>query len=286
MALRVNGVEITEERIRDEMQYHPAPSPDDARREAVNALVVRTLLLSEAWRLGIAAPPPLTDATKKLIEAPEEALIRALVDREIVVAEPSEDDCRAYYLENPQRFKSPDLLQAAHILFSAEPNDRESMAKAKARAEAALKQLRDDPARFGELAREHSDCSSREHGGDLGQITRGSTIPEFETFLFALEPGQICPVPIRTRYGYHVVRLNQRLIGRQLPYESVNDRIKAYLREKTWREAVHNYIGRLKATAIIEETAEPADREFSGCGPPRGCGAAPRVPPNFGVEPT
>jgi len=286
MALRVNGVEITEERIREEMQYHPAPSPDDARREAVNALVVRTLLLSEVRRLGISAPRPLTDATKKLVEAPEEALIRALVDREIEVAEPSEEDCRAYYLENPQRFKSPDLLQAAHILFSANPNDRESMAKAKARAEAALKQLRDDSARFGELARELSDCSSREHGGDLGQITRGSTIPEFETFLFALEPGQICPVPIRTRYGYHVVRLNQRLNGRQLPYESVKDRIKAYLREKTWREAVHNYIARLKATAIIEETDEPADREFSGCGPRRGCGAAPRVPPNFGVEPT
>src|SRR5690554_3226363 len=106
MALRVNGVEITEERIREEMQYHPAPSPDDARREAVNALVVRTLLLSEVRRLGISAPRPLTDATKKLVEAPEEALIRALVDREIEVAEPSEEDCRAYYLENPQRFKS------------------------------------------------------------------------------------------------------------------------------------------------------------------------------------
>ena len=279
MPLRVNGVEITEERIREEMQYHPAPSLDGARREAVNALVVRTLLLAEARRLQITVSRPLVDATNKLIEAPEEGLIRALVDAEVEVAEPSAEDCEAYYSNNPERFKSPDLLQAGHILFAANPDDKAAMEEAKARAEAALGKLRDDPARFRDHARELSDCSSREHGGDLGQITRGSTIPEFETFLFALEPGQICPVPIRTRYGYHIAQLNERLDGRPLPYESVSKRIKAYLRERAWREAVHDYIGRLKASATIEEHDEPANAELSSCG----CDKASSVPPSLSV---
>ncbi len=277
MALRVNGVEIAEERIREEIQYHPAASAEDARQQAIDALIVRTVLLSEARRAGITVSDPLTDAANKLIEAPEEALIRALIDAEVKPAEPGEDECQAHYLENPERFRSPDLLQAAHILFAAAPEDRAAMAKAKARAEAALGQLRDAPKRFAELARELSDCSSREHGGDLGQITRGSTIPEFETFLFALEPGQICPVPIRTRYGYHIARLDRRLEGRPLPYESVRTRISAYLCERAWRQAVHDFIGRLMARATVEGREELPHAELSGCGSSCGCGKAPGV---------
>ena len=253
MALRIDGVEITDERIREEMQYHPAPSRNEAEKAARDALVVRTLLLAEARRLRLCEPTPIVDAANKLVEAPEEALIRTLIDAEVVASEPTEDDCRRHYEENPKSFRSPDLLQAAHILFAADPNDAAAMAKAKSRAEAALARLSEDPASFPELAREVSDCSSAEHGGDLGQVTRGSTIPEFETFLFALDPGQICPIPIKTRYGYHIARLDRRLDGRQLPYDAVKMRIMAYLRERSWQEAIRDYIGRLMSRANIEE---------------------------------
>ena len=67
-------------------------------------------------------------------------------------------------------------------------------------------------------------------------------MPEFETFLFNLEPGQICPVPVKTRFGYHVLRLDRRIEGRQLPFEAVRDRIADYLREHVWRRAVSQYL--------------------------------------------
>lgn len=273
MPLRVDGVEITEDRIRDEMQYHPAPSLDEAHKQARDALVVRTVLLAEAKRAGISAPAPIIDAASKLVEAPEEALIRTLIERAVQPRDPTEEDCVAYYTENPNRFRSPDLLQAAHILFAADPASEVAMANAKARAEAALARLREEPDKFPELARELSDCSSGPNGGDLGQVTRGSTIPEFETFLFALEPGQICPIPIKTRYGYHIARLDRRLDGRLLPYDTVRMRIMAYLRERYWREAVRDYIGRLTARAVIEES-EMLPAGSTGCGCAKVTGAA------------
>ena len=72
---------------------------------------------------------------------------------------------------------------------------------------------------------ELSACPSAAQGGHLGQISRGQTVPEFETFLYNLEVGQICPVPVKTRFGYHVLRLDRRIEGRQLPFEAVSDRI-------------------------------------------------------------
>ena len=107
------------------------------------------------------------------------------------------------------------------------------------------------PERFSELARARSACPSAAQGGNLGQITRGQTVPEFETFLFNLEPGQICPVPVKTRFGYHVLRLDRRIEGRQLPFEVVRDRIAEYLREHVWRRAVSQYLQLLVGQAEI-----------------------------------
>ena len=124
-------------------------------------------------------------------------------------------------------------------------------AQAKQQAAAALAQVLAAPQRFADLARELSACPSAAQGGNLGQITRGQTVPEFETFLFNLEPGQICPVPVKTRFGYHVLRLDRRIEGRQLPFEVVRDKIADYLREHVWRRAVSQYLQLLVGQAEI-----------------------------------
>jgi peptidyl-prolyl cis-trans isomerase C len=85
-------------------------------------------------------------------------------------------------------------------------------------------------------------------------VTRGSTVPEIETFLFQLEPGQLCPVPIRSRYGFHVLEVQQRVEGKTLPFEAVREKIAEYLEERVWRRAVHQYIrlliGQFQITGI------------------------------------
>lgn len=107
------------------------------------------------------------------------------------------------------------------------------------------------PGEFDELARLRSACPSGAGGGRLGQVGRGQTVPEFETFLFALEPGQLCPMPVKTRYGAHMLRLDRRIDGRQLPFEAVAGRIAECLGEVVWRRDSAQYLHILAGRATL-----------------------------------
>ncbi len=262
MSVFVNGVEISEHAINSEVQHHPAATVEEARAAAARALAVRELLLQAAARLGIDRPDPPQGDGAEVRETDDEALIRTLIAREVRTPEADRETCRRFYEQNLARFRSPDLFEAAHILFPADPKDAEATARAKEQAAAALNDLLAAPARFAELARELSACTSAAQGGNLGQISRGQTVPEFETFLFNLEPGQICPVPVKTRFGFHVLRLDRRIEGRQLPFEAVEDKIAGYLRDHVWRRAVSQYL------QLLVGHAEIRGIELKGAGTP------------------
>jgi peptidyl-prolyl cis-trans isomerase C len=213
---------------------------EDARRKAAGALVVRELLLQQARRL-------IVDNG----DGPEETLIAALISREVEAPRTDEETCRRFYGNHLDRFRSPDLIEARHILFVAKPDDPEGLAAARAKAQSVIDLLEQRRDRFAELAEELSACPSSKQGGRLGQLTRGSTVPELETFLFELEPGQLCPVPVRSRYGFHVLEVQQRVEGKPLPFESVQEKIADYLEERAWRRAVRQYIQTLVNCSTI-----------------------------------
>ena len=254
MNITVNGEAIAQSAIDAEVQYHPSADLEAARRAAAEALVIRVLLrqAAEKMRLKPDDAPPDDGAAER---TDEERLIAALLDRAIALPEADEAACRRYYDRNPGKFRSRDLFEAAHILFPAPPDDQEARMRAKAAAEATIAELRDAPRRFGELARARSACSSKIQDGRLGQVSRGDTAPEFETFLFNLEEGQLCPVPVMTRYGAHVLRLDRRICGRELPFEIAKPRIADYLHERAWRRAVHQYMQLLIGGAEISGVA-------------------------------
>ena len=85
----------------------------------------------------------------------------------------------------------------------------------------------------------------------LGQIVTGDTVPEFESALNALAPGQIAPAPVPSRYGVHVVRLDARADGRLLPYEAVRDRIIEAYEKSAWAKAAQAYVEALLAAADV-----------------------------------
>ena len=245
--ITVNGVPIGEEAIAAEVQYHPAASLDEARQAAVQALVVRQVLLQEADRLGIQVPPGSKGA-----EPAEEARIRLLMEQAVKVPDPDETACRTYFRNNRERFRSPNLFEVSHILFVAPPDDLVARDQARTRAEEVLVQLRETPERFAALARDHSSCPSRASGGSLGQISRGQTVPEFEAYVARMEEGEIAPEPVETRYGYHIIYLQRRKDGNPLSFELVEHRICDYLRESVTRRAVSQYILLLVGKASIE----------------------------------
>lgn len=241
----VNGVEIPERAILAEMQHHPAGNAKEAMREAAEALAVREMLLQEARNLGL-------DAPAEGDEAAGEAAIRRLIEREVRTPKADEATCRRYFENNRGRFRSPDAFDAQHILYAAAPDDAAGCLAARARAQSALECVLGDPALFERLAREESDCPSREQGGHMGPVQRGGVDPVFETYLMSLGEGEICPQPVETKYGFHVIRLKRKLPGGELPFEHVKARIAAYLEERAWRSAVRQYLSILAGRAAIE----------------------------------
>ncbi len=248
--VRVNGVAIPRDLIAHELQHHPSRTPAEAWKAAARALAVRELLLQEAHRLEVSGEPMADGAGRR--ETDDEAAIRTLVAQEVQTPQADTATCRRYYEQNRERFRSSDIYEAAHILFAASKVDARSYAQARAAAEATLAVLRERPEQFAELAKAHSACSSASQGGNLGQITAGQTTSEFEQALFALEPGEIGPQPVATRYGFHIVRLDRTHEGRALPFELVANRIAEYLQESVQRRALAQYIARLATAARIE----------------------------------
>ena len=246
----VNDIEIPAAAIAAECQNHPAESAEAARREAVRALVVRELLLQEASRRAIATTPVKDESGRT--ETAEEAVIRGLLEDQVTTPKADDAACRRYYDNNSKRFRSADIFEASHILLSADPADTEKYAASVREAEAIIATLNERPDDFADIARQRSDCSSGKEHGRLGQITRGQTTPEFETFLLALEEGQLCPQPVKTPYGVHVLRLDRQEPGRVMPFELVRDRIATYIEEASWRRAVSQYIQLLAGRSKVQ----------------------------------
>ena len=251
--ISVNGVKIPREDISREAQNHQAASPAAAWTEAARALVIRQLLLQEALRLDMRPEPAVDEEGRR--ETDEEALVRALVEQQVKTPIADEMACRRYYEQNLQKFRSSDLYEAAHILIAADPRDAAQVEAGRKHALALIEILARDPKGFADAARVSSACPSREQGGNLGQISRGQTVPEFEQALAGLTPGTVSSQPIQTRYGFHVVRLDRKVEGEQLPFELVEARIAEYLNEACRRRAIAQYIAILAGEARVEGVA-------------------------------
>lgn len=242
----VDGIEIVEEAIAAEAQNHSAASGPEARATAARALVIRHLLLTRARTIGL-APEPETDADGRR-EVDEEALIRQLLTREAEPAEPGHDECFRYWRTHQLAFTAPAIFEASHILFAPEPD----IADASARAAAAIAEIGDSEAAFRTLARTASACPSGALGGALGQVRPGDLAPEVEAALVALTPGQVASVPVVSRFGAHIIRLEHRVAPQIVPFEAVEARIRDRLAARAWTTAAARYVAQLARSATIE----------------------------------
>lgn len=239
MFVLVNRVVVPEEAVRHEAAYVESGSIDQKHAEAARTLAVRELLRQRADTVGI------------VTEDRVDAAIDELLERELGVPEADEDACRRYFESNRERFRTPEEIELRHILLAAAPDDPAARASQRDRADTLVATLRAEPGRFGELAGRHSDCPSADQGGHLGVVGRGQTVPELEQVVLRLPPG-LAERPVETRYGFHVLEVLGRAGGEPLAYEDVRAMIADYLRERSWRRAVSQYIGQLAADAELE----------------------------------
>ncbi|WP_424958826.1 peptidylprolyl isomerase [Hyphomicrobium sp. 1Nfss2.1] len=175
-----------------------------------------------------------------------------MIERFVVTPEPDGDSCRRYYDRNRDKFRTPTIYEAAHILLSVSRNENVAFEAKRRNAHAIISALREDPSRFAHLARAYSICPSSADGGNLGQLLPGDTTAEFERALASLQPGEITQAPVETRYGLHIIRLDRRIEGAELPFEPVKERIASYLRAATITQARALYVRMLVEQANIE----------------------------------
>ena len=242
--IRVNGVLIEPEALALELQYHPAAEQSEAMFLAAQALVIRELLQQRCSELSVKVQAGIG-------ESQEEAAIRSLIELEVPVPEADESVCEHFYASNLPRFVSAPLLAARHILLECAPDDIEARISKREQAAALLVQLQADPQRFTELALAHSACPSKAQGGALGQLSKGQTVPEFERQLFR-QPQGLVTQPLESRYGFHLVFVDQRIEGLQLPYEAVAQDIRRELYQRVWQKAVAQYLQTLVGAADIQ----------------------------------
>lgn len=142
---------------------------------------------------------------------------------------PGDADVQAYYDNNLDNYTEEVDLRVSHILLRTQ--DRE-LADVQAQAESIAAEARDG-ADFAELARRHSeDEGTREAGGDLGRITRGQMVPEFEGAAFALEQGGVSD-PVTSMFGVHVIKATEKTGGATQTLDEVRDSIVDLLQQES-----------------------------------------------------
>ncbi len=201
----------------------------------------RELLRQRAVALGVLAADAKGDAVIAGIEQ--------LLNSEVETPSPSEEECRRYYDAHPDAFRSGDLVYARHILFQITPGSRLDLIRAQ--AEETLAQVVGAPDEFEACALTLSNCPSGLQGGNLGQISRGDMVPEFEQVLFADGWIGILPRLVKTRYGFHIVSIDRRIEGQLLPFDIVRQKIAEHLAARVQQVALRQYIRLLAGEAEL-----------------------------------
>ncbi len=209
----------------------------ERKRQFVEQQALNEILLAEGKKRGYETDP----AIQEQVEALQKRLVIQKVMKEIQEAPTvSEEEVRAHYEQNKDLY-STTQVRASHILVSTEAKARE-----------ILEEVRKDPERFAELAKQHStDPATKDRGGDLGFFGQGRMVPAFESAAFALKQvGDISDV-VQTPFGYHIIKLTGRREGKIRPFEEVKDRIRVQLLSQRRRGHMDEELEKLKRAANL-----------------------------------
>lgn len=242
--IAVNGIAITQVQIDQELPNHSAETPEHAKLASMRVLVIRELLLQEAIKWGLCDRDGVANN-------PEEA-VEKLLAVQIKVPVPDDADCERYFRENHDNFSTAPQCEASHIFYPALLSDQAARDMARAKAEIALAKINENPQCFEDVARVESACSSAADGGYLGVVSKGQTVPAFESALMAMAKGEISAQPVETEIGVHIIRLDERVDGEGLPFVVLKSWISQYLRSQSREKAINGYVRGLADKAEIQ----------------------------------
>ena len=232
----VGGFPITEDDVTEFLmnlgQRGASYNNPEGRKMVLNQLIGQKLLLLDAKRNLLEADPAFK---AQLAKVKDSLLSNFAAEKAIASVTVSDKDAENYYNENKEQFVSGDSVNASHILVDSEEKALEILAKIKA-----------GEVSFEDAAAQNSSCPSKENGGNLGDFGRGQMVPEFDAAVFAMEVGAISDAPVKTQFGYHLIKLNSKKESEVMPFESIKEELKEGLLGEKRRAAYDSKINQLK----------------------------------------
>lgn len=249
------------------------------RQQAVQGFVVRSLLSQAADKRKLSVSDKELDAEIDVIKTrlPEGKTLEDILKAEGMTMEQlrsdlttklridmllrsevptngvvSDEEVAKFYNDQKERFQQPETVEARHILVKVDATDDDKVkADKKAKIEDVRKQLVEG-GDFAKLALAHSDCPSKERGGDLGSFPRGQMVKEFEDAAFSQSTNEVGPV-VETQFGYHVIQVMDHQAAKTSSLEEMKPKLVEHLKQKQQMEVFEKLIEKLKKeTKIVE----------------------------------
>lgn len=240
--IKMQGHEVTEKDVMDFLQTLGQEAMqfnnEEGKKQIATELMNQHLLYLDAKESGLENDE---DFQKELEIAKEQILRQYSMKKVIESVKVSEEEVKSYYETNRSRFQPIYRFNAKHILVEDEQlaND--------------IKKQLDEGATFEELAKEKSTCPSNQNGGDLGMFSTGQMVPEFEKACEEMEIGEIS-APIKTQFGYHIIKLEDKALARDDSFESNRNDIEGMLLGMKQQEAYLNKTTDLQDKYKVEKS--------------------------------
>lgn len=204
----------------------------EGRKMVLEQLIGNKLLLLDARRNLLEGEP---EFKAELARLKEELLISYATNKALSAVTVSDKEAKEYYDAHASEFVAGESVNASHILVDTEDA-----------ALSILEKIKSGGISFEDAAKEHSSCPSGQNGGNLGDFTRGQMVPEFDKAVFEMEVGTITDAPVKTQFGYHLIKLNSKRDAETAPFDGVKDQLKDMLLGQKRRSAYESKINQLK----------------------------------------
>jgi len=235
----VNGKVITvgdfEKRVSKMPAYYKTLA-GERKKDFLDDMINEQLIYKEALRRGINREPEVKEL---LDEAKRKILIARLMETEVKKSAVNEDKIKEFYAIHKDDFVTPLKLRASHIMVDTEAEANEVLQKLK------------DGGDFAQLAKQYSKDPSKARGGDLGYFIKGQLMPEIEEVCFKLQVGQMSDI-IKTKFGYHIIKLTDRIEPRTVELSEVRDAIEKELKDKAQQKTLDDLVKNLRSKAHIK----------------------------------
>lgn len=215
----VGGLKITSSDLQQKYdalppQYVSFYSTEEGKKKLLDQLVQEKLFYMEAVRNKYDKEQEVINAVEKM---KENVLVNYYIQKEMATLKVSDKEINDYYNKNKIEFTDGEKVRASHILVEKEED-----------ANSILKRL-EAGEDFSVLAKELSTCPSGKNGGDLNYFGRGQMVDTFEQAAFALSAGQMTAAPVKTRFGWHIIKVTDKQEARAKALEEVKGDIRSTL---------------------------------------------------------